>query len=1331
MNKVALKNLAEHPDVIRNPVAVISIAGAMREGKSFLLNLLVMYLESNLDCHWLDKPDTPIPYNFNWKGGIRRETRGVWIWSKPYLVQKKNGTKIALLLMDTQGCFDRSGARNDSNIFTFSTLLSSVQIYNLKEQIKENHLQPLAVFIDYAKESMKKAQSLQCFQTLLFLIRDWMVEDDFPFGKEGGDKYLEQEAFHYEGNDPDITMVRDQIRNAFTSTNCVLLPHPGMVIAGLTPKKPGTPICVKEMDDKFKDEIHHFLRILIDDFTIPLKVGQKDIVGEELLNFTSKLFDLLQTNDIENPASAMEEIAIKSKCEGSGLTRKHEEAQQKALQDYNKDSAALHNNHKEPYKELLEKKIKYCFQKHLGTWKANQTILHLQYNEKLLEIIGNYERLLKEDNPSAKEKVDEDFHKLFFGKPHYSQYEEKLKSRMKIIENKMEKAKEIHKRKEEKRGTKIIEQLQQHYNIWMDDLGHCTEEGLKTSHEKFQSNIFRNYEQLFETRYGHLYHEFRIRLVEMLEQSFRNYQHKRLEKENTLRKEYEELVNKTLKNFEKVLEDGKENAKEIALISFYENKPADETYYKEYYEKLVANMNRFQHHFENQQRLKKVSDELKGKEIVERLLKRYNAEMDQVGICKDEEFKRKENDIQTKILQDSEFITSFADLQKEIKEMLVGNLQENSISKKQALDVEKNKLRDKYEKLLEDVLTNYKGYLQKRHPNANELAMTDYKKRSPDDKYFYEEYSDKLDYKMKEVFNEYQKNEELVELSSRNLVFSICAAYEKSMKDAVEKDYSTESDFQQIHCKYEKQALTQFDERLKCPEYFDDIKSSSRNELKEKIVEIFVDCSNNRQRKENTLRKVYEKLVDKTLNDYEKVLEDGKKNAKESALTSFYENKPDNDTYYKEYYEKLVINIKKCQHHFENQQQLKKELENCKKELGNLESELRKSKEQNKKQLVDLTCNKDVIRQLTEEKRQLEQLENKKNSYATHIPLEQIWAIPGEEGSLGEGNFGCVRLGFTKANGAVAIKIFKVSGSREQIKETHNKVMKEIRNLKLSNHANVIRLEGYTTWRGAAGIIMEYMPAGDLHFFLTACNNHTPGFKIPDIPADIRLRICTDVASGVAFLHHGFTDQRITHGDLKPHNILLTYDLRCKVGDFGGTQFATCTDEVHGIPAGGRQEFTYCYASPERLLNRTIRTSKAMDVYSVSMIYYEVLARKAPFRGSGLSPGDIVEHVARQRMRPSLNDVESLKEQSSTDDKEIISLIEDEMKKCWSHSPEERPSTIDVRDVFERVLAAKDIPSIMRHVANITQHMDISIPSRRQGQCVRIDQIPSGSTTSR
>ncbi|XP_076805797.1 uncharacterized protein LOC143449465 [Clavelina lepadiformis] len=399
-----------------------------------------------------------------------------------------------------------------------------------------------------------------------------------------------------------------------------------------------------------------------------------------------------------------------------------------------------------------------------------------------------------------------------------------------------------------------------------------------------------------------------------------------MSRKNTLRKKYKEMVNETLKVYKKDLEDGKENAKENAFTSFYENKPDNDTYHGEYYEKLDANMKNSQHHFENQQQLKKISDESKGKEIVERLHKRYNAFMDQVGICTDEEFKKKENNIRAKILQDfdKEFITSFKDLQKEIKEMLMGNLQESFVSKKQALDVEKSELRDKYEKLLQDVLTNYKGYLQKRHPNANELAMTDYKKRNPDDKYFYEEYSDKLDKKMNKVFNEYKKNKELVKLSSRNLVFSICAEYEKSMKDAVERDYSTESDFQQIRSKYEMQALTQFYEELKCPEHFDDIKSSSRNELKEKIEEIFVDCSNNRQRKEKTLCKEYEELIDKTLNNYKKDLKDGKENAKENALTSFYENKPADDTYYKEYYEKLETNMKNFQNYFENQQRLKK-----------------------------------------------------------------------------------------------------------------------------------------------------------------------------------------------------------------------------------------------------------------------------------------------------------------------------------------------------------------------------------------------------------------------
>ncbi|CAK8691420.1 unnamed protein product [Clavelina lepadiformis] len=903
----------------------------------------------------MDDEESPIPQHFPWRSGREANTRGIWVWNKPYLIERSDGRKMGVILLDTEGSFSKTGKKNDNNIFAFSTLLSCVQIYNMKDELNEQKLESLAIFTSYAEEAGNKDDSGHIFQTLMLLVRDWN-DDRYKCGIEGGTKYMKDELNDYDGDDEDMIAVREKIFQAFKQVKCTLLPQPGPIIAGFgTPDRKDTKtLLIKDISPTMRIDLRRFFHHLLDKCTEAKHIGGRMVKGEEILNYSIKLFDLLQNDQILNATSAMRGIDV------------------------------------------------------------------------------------------AKAQT-------------------------------------------------LIQQLQQDYDDNMKKVNesYCSEPELIEEHEKNLNEAHRKYDDGFSTVYDDHKNKYRTQLTEGIDILFHRHNQKRITEENDIRSKYEKRMESSLEEYRKLLKSNSSVAETSTIFSFLNNDLKTDAFYDEYVNTLKGKMEEANNQWESLQLLSK--------------------------------------------------------------------------GQKSALEIYKTDMENKIKKELPTMAT-----LENLHKK-----------------------------------------------------------YAKKSKKLLMSKYTTEN-------------TSQSD------------KEKQKNELNEKLAEEY-----------------------KTFKD-------------------------------------------------------RVELDNCKKELSNLENELRKSKEQNKKQLVDLTSNKDVIRQLTEKTRQLEDLENKKNSAscqqckdATHIPLEQIWAIQGEEGFLGKGGFGCVRLGFTTANGAVAIKIFEVTGSRREIKETHNKVMKEIRNLKLSNHANVIRLEGYTTWRGAAGIIMEYMPAGDLHFFLTACNNHTTGFKIPDIPADIRLRICVDVASGVAFLHHGFTDQRITHGDLKPHNILLTYDLRCKVGDFGGAQFATCTDEVQGIPVGGRQEFTYCYASPQRLLNRTIRTSKAMDVYSVSMIYYEVLARKAPFRGSGLSRDDIVEHVARQRMRPSLNDVESLKEQSSTDDKEIISLIEDQMKKCWSHSPEERPSMIDVRDVFERVLATKDIPSMMRHVANITQHMDISIPSRRQVQCVRIDEIPT------
>ncbi len=54
--------------------------------------------------------------------------------------------QVGVLLIDTQGIFDNSSTTDqNSKIFTLTTLMSSIQIFNLRYQIDENLLESLEV----------------------------------------------------------------------------------------------------------------------------------------------------------------------------------------------------------------------------------------------------------------------------------------------------------------------------------------------------------------------------------------------------------------------------------------------------------------------------------------------------------------------------------------------------------------------------------------------------------------------------------------------------------------------------------------------------------------------------------------------------------------------------------------------------------------------------------------------------------------------------------------------------------------------------------------------------------------------------------------------------------------------------------------------------------------------------------------------------------------------------------------------------------------------------------------------------------------------------------
>ena len=68
--------------------------------------------------------------SFSWRGGVERQTTGVWMWSEPFLRRLPGQERdVAVLLMDTQGMFDNETTMTlTAQIFGLSTLVSSYQV---------------------------------------------------------------------------------------------------------------------------------------------------------------------------------------------------------------------------------------------------------------------------------------------------------------------------------------------------------------------------------------------------------------------------------------------------------------------------------------------------------------------------------------------------------------------------------------------------------------------------------------------------------------------------------------------------------------------------------------------------------------------------------------------------------------------------------------------------------------------------------------------------------------------------------------------------------------------------------------------------------------------------------------------------------------------------------------------------------------------------------------------------------------------------------------------------------------------------------------------------
>ncbi|RZC74182.1 hypothetical protein C5167_049664 [Papaver somniferum] len=195
---------------------------------------------------------------------------------------------------------------------------------------------------------------------------------------------------------------------------------------------------------------------------------------------------------------------------------------------------------------------------------------------------------------------------------------------------------------------------------------------------------------------------------------------------------------------------------------------------------------------------------------------------------------------------------------------------------------------------------------------------------------------------------------------------------------------------------------------------------------------------------------------------------------------------------------------------------------------------------------------------------------------------------------IGEGGFGPVYKGLRPDGSVIAVKQLSaksMQGNREFVNE--------INMISAIQHRNLVKLFGCCVEGNQLLVIYEYMENNSLARALFGRADQRLNLNWPT-----RLRICLDIAKGLAYLHEE-SRLKIVHRDIKATNVLLDKDFTARISDFGLAKL----EEEEKTHISTRIAGTVGYMAPEYAMRGRL-TYKA-DVYSFGVVALEIVSGKS------------------------------------------------------------------------------------------------------------------------
>ncbi|KAJ4833787.1 hypothetical protein Tsubulata_014702 [Turnera subulata] len=249
-------------------------------------------------------------------------------------------------------------------------------------------------------------------------------------------------------------------------------------------------------------------------------------------------------------------------------------------------------------------------------------------------------------------------------------------------------------------------------------------------------------------------------------------------------------------------------------------------------------------------------------------------------------------------------------------------------------------------------------------------------------------------------------------------------------------------------------------------------------------------------------------------------------------------------------------------------------------------------------------------------------------------------------------------------------------------------------------HCNVVSLRAYYNSSEELLLVYDYLPNGSLHSLLHG--NRGPG-RTP-LDWTTRLKLASDSAKGLAFLHGHNNKAKLFHGNLTSSNIIVDCLGNACISDIGLYQLL----HAPSLSDNG-------YRAPELIpSNNNVSPKKftqKCDVYSFGVVLLEILTGKMPGGEGETGLVRWVQRVAREEWTWEVFDFELFRYKEM--EEEMVGLVQIALL-CLAPLPRDRPKMSMVHTMIEDIRnkggGKEDGPnSIMNDLSSESSSSSLSI----------------------